>query len=91
MKVLHGRDLSGKVALITGCNTGIGFETAYSLMSHGCKIIMACRNLEETLKAIETLTSRRNQAAELCVPLKLDLSSLENVKLCAENCKKLTK
>ncbi|XP_077283492.1 WW domain-containing oxidoreductase [Arctopsyche grandis] len=91
LQVLHGRDLSGKVAFVTGCNTGIGFETAYSLARHGCKVIMACRDMSNTQKAINEIRSKREQSGELCIPLALDLSSLENVKLCAESCSKLTK
>jgi len=90
-KVLHGRDLSGKVAIVTGCNTGIGFETAYSLSRHGCKVIMACRNIAETKKAIETIKTRKNTAAELCFPLEIDLSSLSSVKSFADNIKKKIK
>lgn len=38
LEVLHGLDLSGKVAVVTGSNVGIGFETARSLILHGCTV-----------------------------------------------------
>ncbi|XP_046388352.1 retinol dehydrogenase 12-like [Ischnura elegans] len=45
--------LDGKVAVITGCNTGIGFETAKSLALRGCRVVMACRDLEKAHNAAE--------------------------------------
>ena len=39
--------LSGKVVVITGCNQGIGYETAFDLAGRGAKIVMACRDLEK--------------------------------------------
>jgi len=37
-------DLSGKVAVVTGGNTGIGYETAKSLALMGAHTIIACRS-----------------------------------------------
>lgn len=83
MSILHGKDLTGKVALITGCNTGIGLETAKSLAFHGCEIIMANRNQKTTANAIEQIENERSD-----VKLKfmqLDLSSLRSCKkFCAD-------
>jgi len=39
-------DLSGKVAVVTGGNTGIGYETAKSLVLMGAHTIIACRSQE---------------------------------------------
>ena len=39
-------DLSGKVALVTGANTGIGYETAKALARLGAHTIIACRTKE---------------------------------------------
>ena len=36
----------GKVAIVTGANTGLGLETAKALAQKEMKVIMACRNLE---------------------------------------------
>jgi len=47
LQVLHGRDLTDVVAVVTGANSGIGFETAKSLAFQGCTVVLACR---DTLK-----------------------------------------
>ena len=39
-------DLSSKVAIVTGSNTGIGYETAKALAVMGAHTIIACRSLE---------------------------------------------
>ena len=43
-QVLASRDLSDKLAIVTGANTGIGFETARSLAAAGAHVIFACRS-----------------------------------------------
>ncbi len=44
MAVLHGMDLSGKVAVVTGAGRGgVGYETARTFAFHGCTVVLACR------------------------------------------------
>lgn len=85
--------MNGKHALITGANTGIGFETARSLARHGCHVILACRNVSEGLKAVEKIREEKMSAGQNCNVLPLDLASLQSVKMFAnlimENYKKL--
>jgi NAD(P)-dependent dehydrogenase (short-subunit alcohol dehydrogenase family) len=47
----EGWDLSGKLALVTGCNSGIGFETMRVLAKRGAHVLGAARTLEKATKA----------------------------------------
>ena len=49
-EALNGMNLNGKLAIVTGCNAGIGKETVRLLAKHGCKVIMACRILPKRNK-----------------------------------------
>ena len=42
-------NLKGKTAIITGANSGIGYELAKKLISNGCKVILACRDKKKGL------------------------------------------
>ncbi|KAB0791400.1 hypothetical protein PPYR_03200 [Photinus pyralis] len=83
LQVLHGRDLTGKVALITGANAGIGYETARSLAKHSCTVIFACRNVESARAAIDRIAEEKSTVADLCEAVHLDLTSLKSVVDCA--------
>ncbi|MCV6621337.1 MAG: SDR family NAD(P)-dependent oxidoreductase [Cellvibrionaceae bacterium] len=48
-------NLSGKVAIVSGANSGTGYGITYHLAKHGCKVIMAARNSEKLTKAVDTL------------------------------------
>ncbi|KAL4080167.1 hypothetical protein V8B97DRAFT_2054649 [Scleroderma yunnanense] len=74
-------DMTGKVVLVTGGNTGIGKETARVLLTKNAKVWIACRDVikgEATVKDLEECTSRQ---AHL---LKLDLANLQSIKTSAE-------
>lgn len=78
MQILHGKDLSGKVAIVTGANCGIGYETARSLAYHGCEVIFACRDTAKTLEAIEEI--EKEKPGRKCHFMKLDLTTLRDTK-----------
>jgi NAD(P)-dependent dehydrogenase (short-subunit alcohol dehydrogenase family) len=76
-------DLSGKTIIVTGSNTGVGFETALALYEKGAEVTLACRNLksaEDAVNRIRQLKGNGSVNAGL-----LDLANLESVKLFAEN------
>jgi len=78
-------DLHGKVAIVTGANSGIGYETARVLGERGATVIMACRNLAKAERAAEALRALR-PAGEVVV-MQLDLADLDSVCHFAENFK----
>jgi NAD(P)-dependent dehydrogenase (short-subunit alcohol dehydrogenase family) len=75
-------ELSGKTAIVTGSNTGLGFETALNLYRKGAKVYVACRNAEKGLDAIKRMKAI-SDGGEL-VFVGLDLASLNSVKAFAE-------
>ena len=79
-------DQTGKVAVVTGSNSGIGFETARVLAENGAKVIMAVRTLEKGEAAANEIRNA-NKNADVRV-MKLDLADLDSVKNFAENFKK---
>ncbi|XKL63482.1 hypothetical protein PGB90_005846 [Kerria lacca] len=86
LEVLNGLNLSNKIALITGANTGIGFETAYSLAMHNCCVVFGCRSINAAEEAVSKIKARRNNAN--CTIIELNLSSLKSVKQFAAEFKK---
>lgn len=56
MNLSHPLDLSGKVAVITGGNGGIGFGIAKGLAQAGCKVALWARNSQKNAAAIAALT-----------------------------------
>lgn len=71
-------NLEGKIILITGGSSGIGFETAKVLSSKGAEVILAVRNFEKGLRASRKI-SAEFPAAKVVV-MHLDLSDLESIK-----------
>jgi len=70
-------DQSGKIAIVTGANTGIGYYTAKALVEKGAEVILACRNQEKGAEAVRqiVLASPGGQAKAM----KLDLAQLDSV------------
>jgi NAD(P)-dependent dehydrogenase (short-subunit alcohol dehydrogenase family) len=68
----------GRIAIVTGANVGLGYETALGLASKKIKVVMACRNLE---KARNAKVGILNQVPEANLEIiQLDLNSLESVR-----------
>jgi NAD(P)-dependent dehydrogenase (short-subunit alcohol dehydrogenase family) len=74
-------DQHGRIAVITGANSGLGFETALVLAEHGATVVLAGRDPGRTSDAADRLRSA-NPDAELQTA-ELDLASLESVRTAA--------
>ena len=75
-EVTRGMDLTGKVALVTGCNSGLGYETMRVLALRGAHVLGTGRTLEKARKACESVSGS-------ATPMVLELSSLQSAVDCA--------
>ncbi len=75
-------DQSGRLAVVTGSNSGIGYETARALAEKGATVILAVRNLEAGQAAVDRIRSGVPDAR--VVAMRLDLSSLAFVRTFAD-------
>jgi NAD(P)-dependent dehydrogenase (short-subunit alcohol dehydrogenase family) len=74
-------DQTGRVAVITGANTGLGFETAAALAEHGARVVLAVRNLDKGKDAAARITAQSPHADVTLA--ELDLTSLDSVRAAA--------
>jgi WW domain-containing oxidoreductase len=70
--VLAGLDLSGRTIVVTGCNSGIGFETFRALTAHGAHVIALARTLAAARDACQ-------RAGGSSTPVACDLADLDSV------------
>ena len=78
-------DQTGRTAVITGANTGLGYETAAALAAKGARVVLAVRNLDKGKEAARRIEQAHPDAnVEL---QKLDLTSLESVRTAADQLK----
>lgn len=71
-------DQSGRTAVVTGANTGIGFHNARDLAAAGAHVVLACRSEERALAAIDAI--RREVDDPSLEFIELDLASLDAVR-----------
>jgi NAD(P)-dependent dehydrogenase (short-subunit alcohol dehydrogenase family) len=71
-------DQTGRLAVITGANTGLGLETAKALTAHGAAVVLAVRDLDKGKDAATRITAA-NPGADVSIQ-RLDLSSLDSVR-----------
>lgn len=78
-------NLKGKVAIVTGATSGIGYETARVLCKIGCKVYMGCKSKSQgDLAKKEMLIQLGDQYAGQLVVKLLDLSAMKTVKAFAD-------
>lgn len=76
------QDQTGRTAIITGANIGIGYETALALYEKGAHVILACRDINKANEAAAQIRlTSENGTVDV---LHLDLSDLDSVKAAAE-------
>jgi NAD(P)-dependent dehydrogenase (short-subunit alcohol dehydrogenase family) len=75
-------DLSGRVALVTGANSGIGLAAAEELAAHGASVLLGCRDAGRGEEALAAVRARRpgDAAVELVA---IDLAALASVRAAA--------
>lgn len=78
-------DQSGRTAVVTGANSGLGLVTARELARAGARVVLACRNMRKgEVAARECEGAAAGPGVEL---EELDLASLESVREFAERCR----
>jgi NAD(P)-dependent dehydrogenase (short-subunit alcohol dehydrogenase family) len=76
--------LTGHIVLITGCNTGIGLETAKQYYRKGAHVVMACRSSEKMQEAKKTIEEKVPQTGGVLECFTLDISSLQSIQQFAD-------
>lgn len=82
MNQSNTQSLVGRVALITGANTGIGLVTARELAARGAHVFIACRSLEKGQAAVDDI--RKTTGNEKVELLALDLGDFDSIRSCAK-------
>ncbi|HKL39237.1 MAG TPA: oxidoreductase [Cryomorphaceae bacterium] len=74
----NNKDLNSKIAIVTGANTGLGFETAKAFAELGATVILACRNTEKGNKAKDKIIEQVPKAS--LEVSELDLADFESIR-----------
>ena len=70
-------DLTGRTALVTGANSGLGLRTAEALAGAGARVLLGCRNAEKAAVALDAVSTRATGPAPEVVSM--DLADLDAV------------
>src|SRR3954463_10445904 len=75
-------DMTGKIAIVTGANGGLGYETALALAQKGAQVIVASRDANKGQEAVRKLQGERLKGSATF--MQLDLANLASVRTFAE-------
>ncbi len=81
-EVSEGIDLTGQTALITGCNSGLGYESMKTLAKRGAHVIGAARTMDKAKTACESVAGKTT-------PVVCELTDFDNIVACTEAVKAL--
>ncbi len=70
--VIKGIDLTGKIAIVTGGNTGIGLETTITLANAGATVIVPARDVEKAKKNLEGIENVEVETMDIMNPISID-------------------
>jgi NAD(P)-dependent dehydrogenase (short-subunit alcohol dehydrogenase family) len=71
-EVIHGIDLSGQTAIVTGGYSGIGLETTRTLVSAGAKVVVPARDLSKAMSALQGISGVTTDTLDLMDPVSID-------------------
>ncbi len=71
-------DLSGRTAVVTGANSGLGYEVAKGFAAKGAHVVMGCRTIEKGRLAVEQIRQEVSDAS--LTVMQLDLADLSSVR-----------
>src|SRR5690606_18041224 len=71
-EVIKGIDLTGKIAIVTGGNTGIGLETVKTLVNAGATVIVPARDIEKARKNLQGTAHVEIEEMDLMSPASVD-------------------
>ena len=72
----RNKDLTGKIYIVTGANSGVGLETTRQLIKQGAHVVMACRRMDAAQKEADTFTGLKGSYDII----RLDLADLSSVR-----------
>eukprot|EP00798_Chlamydomonas_sp_ICE-L_P012357 gene12357-15538_t len=77
-QVIEGWNGEGKVAIVTGCATGIGFESVKVLSEKGCEVVVTARSVDKAKATVEKIKALVPSAK--LIPMALDIGNFASVK-----------
>ena len=78
VKYISNNRLDGKLVIVTGANSGIGYATAIDLACRGAIVILACRNEKQAIMSVNSI--RKNTQNQNVFYEHIDLESLDSVR-----------